>query len=330
MKRPRLSRWTAVLALATALAAGGASAAESDTLTITGVFHTTELQGVVGADLAQVFSNGGEHTWSLTLYGVTISHESFSNTTYKLVKRYTYVHATSFDFQFEGPDADILNAVVSQQLVAGAFSNGAFLWLTNADSNGSQWGEWYLGLSPQDPANGVYFDVENQLSQNVFPSDANGYPIVPSQLVPEEAYILDDRSGNSGYLWSWAPDDVVDLAGSTGTEVPAALGIDDGSVVEGNRGSSKLRLTVWLSNASGQSISVAYRTVNGTAVAKADYTASSGTVTFLPGETAKTITISIKGDRKVEPDETFTVELFNAVGASIEDGVATATILNDD
>ena len=41
-------------------------------------------------------------------------------------------------------------------------------------------------------------------------------------------------------------------------------------------------------------------------------------------------TVSIKGDRKREANETFSVQLSNAVGAIISGGVATVTILNDD
>jgi hypothetical protein len=108
------------------------------------------------------------------------------------------------------------------------------------------------------------------------------------------------------------------------------VSIADASVVEGNRGNTKLRMGVRLASTSDQTITVSYRTVNGTAVAKSDYNAASGTLTFQPGETAKTITISIKADRRSEANETFTVELFNAVGTTIEDGVATATIVNDD
>ena len=79
-----------------------------------------------------------------------------------------------------------------------------------------------------------------------------------------------------------------------------------------------------------QAITVSYSTANGTAVANSDYTAASGTLTFQPGETSRTISVSIKGDRKREADETFSVQLSNAVGATIEDASATVTILNDD
>jgi hypothetical protein len=68
----------------------------------------------------------------------------------------------------------------------------------------------------------------------------------------------------------------------------------------------------------------------GAALAKSDYNAASGTLVFQPDVWSQTITITVKTDRKREPDETFTVELLNAVGASVVDAVATGTILNDD
>jgi hypothetical protein len=86
---------------------------------------------------------------------------------------------------------------------------------------------------------------------------------------------------------------------------------------------------VTLSSSTANPVTVNYATQNGTAVAS-DYAATSGTLTILPGETQGTIAIAIKGDRKREPNETFSVQLSNAVGATINDGVATATILNDD
>ena len=100
-------------------------------------------------------------------------------------------------------------------------------------------------------------------------------------------------------------------------------------MVEGNRRSTQLQFTVSRSRSEG-TVSVDYRTVAGTALAKSDYSAASGTLVFQPGVWSQTITITVKSDRTREPDETLTVELFNAVGASIGDAVATGTILNDD
>ncbi len=61
-----------------------------------------------------------------------------------------------------------------------------------------------------------------------------------------------------------------------------------------------------------------------------DYDAGSGRVTFDPGDTSETITVNVVGDPVVEADETFEVQLGNAVGATIADGSGTGTILNDD
>jgi hypothetical protein len=118
--------------------------------------------------------------------------------------------------------------------------------------------------------------------------------------------------------------------GTPAALLPPFLTIADGSVLEGNKGTTHLNLAVTLSRSTTKTVTVKYATADGTAQKKSDYSATSGTLTFQPGQTSRTISVSIKGDRKREPNETFTVQLSNAVGATISDGVATATILNDD
>jgi len=325
MKLPRPSRWGAA-ALAVLLAATAASAEEPGTITITGTFNMDDLSGTVGADLAGVFDNGGEHTWSLTLHGCTYSHYG-SDPSYGS-HRITMVYPTSFDLEFSGPDAETLNEVVAGGLVGGEVTLG----LGNTyQSWGDDFATITLGLFPPD--GGVTFWAYNDIavSSTLFPADADGYPVVesdPASIYCEVTSIYDERPGSAGILSSW--NGTVTVAGDLGSPIPATLRIVDGSVIEGNRGNTKLRLSVTLANTSDQTITVSYRTVNGTAVEKSDYTAASGTVTFQPGETAKTITIPIKADRNKEANETFTVELFNAVGTTIEDGVATVTVVNDD
>jgi hypothetical protein len=61
-----------------------------------------------------------------------------------------------------------------------------------------------------------------------------------------------------------------------------------------------------------------------------DYAAKSGTLTFARGETSKTITFWIIGDRKKENDETFSLMLLDAVFARIADGEGIGTIRNHD
>lgn len=72
-------------------------------------------------------------------------------------------------------------------------------------------------------------------------------------------------------------------------------------------------------------------TVDGTASQRTDYTISAATVTFLPGETTKTLDIPIVNDLYVEGDETFSLLLSNPVGAVLGDPSSVAIkILDDD
>src|SRR5690606_35996465 len=88
--------------------------------------------------------------------------------------------------------------------------------------------------------------------------------------------------------------------------------------------------TVTLSAASGRSVSVNYATSNGTATAGSDYTATSGTLTFTPGQTTKTITVPIANDTQPESSETFTVTLSGASNATIADATGIGTITDND
>ena len=112
--------------------------------------------------------------------------------------------------------------------------------------------------------------------------------------------------------------------------------IDDPSVTEGNSGTKTLGFTVSLSIPSASTITVDYATASaapasGVATAGTDYLASSGTVTFDPGQTSKPVSITINGDTLVEPNETFFVNLSNAsVGSTITDAQGVGTITNDD
>ena len=72
--------------------------------------------------------------------------------------------------------------------------------------------------------------------------------------------------------------------------------------------------------ASNGAVTVKYATANGSATVGADYTATSGTLTFAPGETVKTVAVDIKDDTLAEGAERFFLNLSNASGATILDG----------
>ena len=112
---------------------------------------------------------------------------------------------------------------------------------------------------------------------------------------------------------------------------PAISIADAAAVTEGLSGTTNASFSVTLSVASAQVVTVDYNTADETATAGADYTASTGTVTFPAGSTTQTINVPVKGDNVDEDNETFLVVLSNATNANItEDDDGQGTINDDD
>lgn len=105
------------------------------------------------------------------------------------------------------------------------------------------------------------------------------------------------------------------------------LSVDDDTIQEGNR--AYARLTVRLSGALAQPVTVDYATVNGTALARQDYVAASGSLTFAPGKTASTVWVLLLEKGSVEPQESFTLSLSNPTIATVADGQGVVTILDN-
>jgi hypothetical protein len=116
----------------------------------------------------------------------------------------------------------------------------------------------------------------------------------------------------------------------TDDDATPSLSINDVSVTEGDTGTVNAVFTVSLSASSGQTVTVNFATANNTATAPADYTATSGTLTFAPGVTSQPVTVAVQGDILDEPDETFFVNLSGAANAVISDGQGIGTIIDDD
>lgn len=112
--------------------------------------------------------------------------------------------------------------------------------------------------------------------------------------------------------------------------LPPSITIGNVSVIEGDTGSVNAVFTVSLSAPLDQVMTVDFATVDGTAKAGKDYVATSGTLTFNPGETTKTISVAVLGDLIDEYDETFTVQLSNSTGALVFTPQAVGTILDND
>ena len=124
--------------------------------------------------------------------------------------------------------------------------------------------------------------------------------------------------------------ETVDLVITPVEDEPPEVTIDDLSVLEGNSDTSLAEFTVSLSQASSLPVTIDYSTEDDTALVEEDYLASSRTLTFEPGETTKTFSVTIIGDTLDELDETFNVRLSNPVNAVIADELGTGTIIDDD
>ncbi|HVG10275.1 MAG TPA: Calx-beta domain-containing protein [Thermoanaerobaculia bacterium] len=114
-------------------------------------------------------------------------------------------------------------------------------------------------------------------------------------------------------------------AGNILDDDQALASIGDASVAEGDTGTAMLRLPVTLSTPSDRDVLVGWSASPGTATEGVDYEASSGTVTFAPGETSGFVEVPVRGDIFLEPDETLLVDLLG-----IWDGQGVGTIRDDE
>ncbi len=111
---------------------------------------------------------------------------------------------------------------------------------------------------------------------------------------------------------------------------PPTLSVADAEVEEA--AGATLEFAVTLSRALDEAVSADWATSDGTAAAGSDYTAASGTLSFAPGETEKTVSVAVLDDAHDEGAETLTLTLSNPAPARVKlaDAEATGTIRNTD
>jgi Calx-beta domain len=121
---------------------------------------------------------------------------------------------------------------------------------------------------------------------------------------------------------------------ATGRDVAAqttpSISVQDVVVAEGNAGTTQATFVVALSNASTQTVSCNFATSNGTATAGSDYVATSGALSFAPGELEKPVVVLINGDTVDEVQETFFLDISNVQNANVSSNKGTGFINDDD
>lgn len=160
-------------------------------------------------------------------------------------------------------------------------------------------------------------------------SYANWLPGEPNNWGGDEDFIA--MNFGSGSQWNDYPTGfqlrgIIEFPPNAGT-----IGLES-SVISVNETGTQATIRILRQNGTAGTITVDYRTTPGTATAGNDYTAVSGTATFAPGETVKTITVPIANDSLVEGPETFGFAIDNVQGGAtlLAPRTATVTIADDD
>ncbi|MDE5103188.1 MAG: sodium:calcium exchanger, partial [Trichodesmium sp. St19_bin2] len=112
-------------------------------------------------------------------------------------------------------------------------------------------------------------------------------------------------------------------------QITPQISIRDAKITEGNQGEKNMKFEVKLDNSSSEVVKVNYETVDGSAKSGKDYLKKKGVLKFQPGETKKTVNVSILGDTVDEKDEKFQVKLSGAKNGKLSDAKAVGIIQNN-
>ena len=138
------------------------------------------------------------------------------------------------------------------------------------------------------------------------------------------------RVGGVDAQWNVGGQVTVRLARASGDAeaAPAGPGFSVADAQVNETSGAPLRFRVTLDAPAQSTVSVRYRTANGTARSGEDYVAAHGALRFARGEDAKTVEVAVMQDEHDEGSETMTLMLSGLYGATIADGTATGTISN--
>jgi len=132
---------------------------------------------------------------------------------------------------------------------------------------------------------------------------------------------VSDRNPEDVGTWnSWQ----LNIYGTNNNTVLGKISVKNVTVVEGH--TSRAIFTVSLNSSVKQTIKVNYATANGTALSGSDYIATTGVITFSPGQTSKTVAVALIDNNLSEVNETFTLNLTNPSNATVINNQVIGTI----
>ncbi len=200
-----------------------------------------------------------------------------------------------------------------------------------------------LTLSSSDKKNAIRVDYATADGSAIAPDDytaTSGTVVFPKRTTQQTVSIpiVPDTAAESDETFTVTLSNpagaTLGTASATGTVIDDDLGpaITTANTVvnEGDSGLTTATFHVGLTVATAGPVSVDYATADGSALDGSDYLGTTGTLTFLPGETDKTVDVQVIGDTDYEPAEVFSLVLSNASGAPIDVTSAGCLIVNDD
>jgi hypothetical protein len=159
--------------------------------------------------------------------------------------------------------------------------------------------------------------------------------------------VISDASGNASFTLTtpappsspWVCATATDMTTNDTSELSRNVGIIAAGVLQFSvpavavaEEAGTVAVQIQRTGGSTGTVAVTVSTANVSAVAGSDYTATSNPITFVHGETAKTVLVPILQDSLDEAAETFTVALTNPVGGATLGALteSVVTILDDD
>lgn len=153
-------------------------------------------------------------------------------------------------------------------------------------------------------------------------------PVAPGEIL-RVITRFEDYAGRYAYHCHMLEHEDHEMMRQFQTVAAPIVSVRDTTMTEGS-GAGDMAFAVTLSSPVQLEVRVEAWTVDGTATAGVDYTATSDTLVFAPGVTTQLFHVPFTGDAQPEADETFTVHLGAPLHVALGDSVATGTLLNDD
>ncbi|WP_179995537.1 Calx-beta domain-containing protein, partial [Acinetobacter sp. YH16053] len=240
---------------------------------------------------------------SVLIHDVTLSNTSKTNTTVNVKLGATGDTAT---LSGAGADVDLTPSQINIVIGSNTYTLQDLLTSAKATGTGS---DFTLTLTPAEQVGGFQVRISSIDDTAVEPTESYTISVATPKQVAGDAPV----ATNTGTI----TDNDVPVLNIIG---PATINEADGTAT----------YTVTLSPSTTSTVTVNYATTNDTATSGTDYTSTSGTLTFAPGETTKTITVPILNDHTIESNENYTIALSTPTNATIGTGSVTTTIIDDD